>query len=168
MTETPQETVAQIRALITTLDEQIMKLVDSSPDTTQAAELLAEMNFLKRDMSVVYDTFSHAMAGIMGKTESLMLSDGTEIEKKSSYDRKGWDHKGLASAVADKLTQMSIDMDTGEVVKTPKEIALEMITYCAPSYWRIKELTKIGINADNYSEVGDLRTSIIVRKAKDQ
>jgi hypothetical protein len=33
-----------------------------------------------------------------------------------------------------------------------------------PSYWRIKELSAIGINADNYCEVDEPKTSIIVRK----
>jgi hypothetical protein len=110
--------------------------------------------------------FAGALSEIMGPVESLHLSDGTTIEKKSSYDRKGWKHADLGSAVAERLVKMSIDMDTGEVTKSPKEIAQEMLSYCAPSYWRIKELNKIGLNADNFSEVGELKTSIIVRKPK--
>jgi hypothetical protein len=43
-----------------------------------------------------------------------------------------------------------------------------MLNYCAPSYWKIKELQKLGINADNYCEVGQLKTSIIVRKGENQ
>jgi len=156
-----------IKQMITELDLEISEYIKSSPDVTQACEYLAEMNFLKRDFSFVYDTFSYAMIGVLGDSESVVLSSGVEIEKKSAYDRKGWDHKSLGNAVADKLIQMSVDMDTGEVLKTPHEIAVDLLTYCAPSYWRIKELNKIGINPDNYCEVGDLKTSIIVRKAKD-
>jgi hypothetical protein len=156
-----------IKKMITELDSEISEYVKSSPDLTQACEYLAEMNFLKRDFSFVYDTFSYAMIGVLGESESVVLSSGVEIEKKSAYDRKGWDHKSLGNAVADKLVKMSVDMDTGEVLKTPHEIAVDLLTYCAPSYWRIKELNKIGINPDNYCEVGDLKTNIIVRKAKD-
>lgn len=156
-----------IKQMIAELDLEISEYIKSSPDVTQACEYLAEMNFLKRDFSFVYDTFSYAMIGVLGDSESVVLSSGVEIEKKSAYDRKGWDHKSLGNAVADKLIQMSVDMDTGEVLKTPHEIAVDLLTYCAPSYWRIKELNKIGINPDNYCEVGDLKTSIIVRKAKD-
>lgn len=159
--------INEIKKLITELDSHIAEYVKSSPDVTQACEYLAEMNFLKRDLSFVYDTFSYSMIGVLGETDNIVLSSGVEIEKKSAYDRKGWDHKSLGNAVADKLVQMSVDMDTGEVLKTPHEIAVELLTYCAPSYWRIKELNKIGINPDNYCEVGDLKTSIIVRKAKD-
>ena len=159
--------INEIKKLITELDSQIGEYVKSSPDINQACEYLAEMNFLKRDLAFVYDTFSYAMIGVMGDTENVLLPSGVEIEKKSAYDRKGWDHKSLGNAVADKLVKMSIDMDTGEVIKTPHEIAVDLLTYCAPSYWRIKELNKIGINPDNYCEVGELKTSIIIRKAKD-
>jgi hypothetical protein len=106
------------------------------------------------------------MARIIGDEQEINLASGIKIEKNSSYERKGWKHKDLGSAVADKLMKMSVDMDTGEIMKSPQEIALDMLTYCAPSYWRVKELNKIGINPDNYCEVGDLKTSIIVRKAK--
>jgi hypothetical protein len=41
-----------------------------------------------------------------------------------------------------------------------------MLDFVQPSYWRVKELAKFGINADNYCEVGDYKTNIIVRKAK--
>lgn len=160
------EKLTEIRRLITELDAELFTLLESNPELEKACEILAEMNFLKRDFSSVYDSFSFSVSGLMGATENVSLTDGTEIEKKSSYDRKAWDHKSLASAVADKLTKMAVDMDTGEVIKSPREIAMEMVTYCAPSYWRIKELNKIGINADNYCEVGELKTSVIVRKSK--
>lgn len=157
-----------IKKLLTELDAEIFDYVSKSPDLVQACEYLAEMNFLKRDVGFVYDTFSHAMIGIMGDEENVSLTNGAQIEKKSAYDRKGWDHKSLGNAVADKIVQLSVDMQTGEVLKTTREMIADVLTYCAPSYWRIKELNKIGINADNYCEVGELKTSIIVRKAKEQ
>jgi len=54
-------------------------------------------------------------------------------------------------------------METGEVLKTPKEMVEQMIEFCGISYWRVKELSKIGINADNYCEVGEPKTNIIIR-----
>lgn len=158
--------IQQLRESILELDAAISAVISENPSPEEAATILAEINFLKRDLSTVYDTLAHSFGEIMGSMESILLEDGTVIEKKSAYDRKGWKHSELASAVADKLTQMSVDMDSGEILKTPQQIAEEMLMYCAPSYWRIKELGKIGINADNYSNVGELRTSIIVRKPK--
>jgi hypothetical protein len=155
-----------IKKLVAELDSELMDYADSEPDMVEACELLAELNFLKRDLATAYDSFSFAMGKIIGNEQEVNLSSGVKIEKTSSYERKGWKHKDLGSAVADKLIKMSVDMDTGEVTKSPYDIALDMLTYCAPSYWRVKELNKIGINPDNYCEVGDLKTSIIVRKAK--
>ena len=161
------EKIEQIRALITELDSELQSIADSDVEIPIACGILADINFLKRDLTFVYDGYAHLVGKIMGSTESIKLDNGAEIEKKSSYDRKSWDHKALASAVSDKLVKMSIDMDTGEVLKSPREIAMDMVTYCAPSYWRVNELNKIGINPDNYCEVGELKTSIIVRKPKD-
>jgi hypothetical protein len=161
------EKLAEIKELITKLEFDIDAFVSSEPSMDEACSALVEMNILKRDVSYMYDHLSRAVSRIMGETENISLPDGSTIEKKSSYDRKGWDHKALASVVAQKVVQMSVDMDTGEVIKSPQEIAAEMLTYCAPSYWRIKELNKLGVNADNYCEVGELRTSIIVRKPKE-
>jgi hypothetical protein len=158
--------IQELRSAIMDLDGAISSFLKENPSPEEAGTALAELNFLKRDISLVYDGFSHALSELMGPTESLALPDGTTIEKKSSYDRKGWKHADLGAAVAERLVKMSVDMDTGEVTKSPKEIAEEMLTYCAPSYWRIKELNKIGLNADNFSEVGELKTSIIVRKPK--
>jgi len=160
------EKIQELRSAILELDGNVSSFLAENPTAEKAGEVLAELNFLKRDMSVIYEQFANLFAEIMGLSDTLSLPDGTTIEKKSSYDRKGWKHLDLGSAVAERLVNMSVDMDTGEVTKSPKQIAEEMLTYCAPSYWRIKELNKIGINADSFSEVGELKTSIIVRKPK--
>jgi hypothetical protein len=117
-------------------------------------------------MSIVYDTFAGALSEMMGNIDHLTLSNGAVIEKKSSYDRKGWRHSEIASVVAQRIVQTSVDMDTGEVMKSPEEMAAEMLQYCAPSYWRVKECNKLNINLDNFCDVGELKTSIIVRKPK--
>jgi len=160
------EKIQELRSSLVNLDKELSLFMSGEPTPEDAGQGLAELNLLKRDVALVYDSFAHALSEIMGSTEILSLSDGTTIEKKSAYDRKGWKHLELGSAVAERLVKMSIDMDTGEVTKSPKEIAEEMLAYCAPSYWRIKELNKIGLNADNFSETGELKTSIIVRKPK--
>ncbi len=160
--------IQELQLLITALDVELSEFMDSSPSVSEACAVLIDVNLLKRDLSLVYDFFATSVGHVMGDTESVLIEGGGEVEKKSSYDRKGWQHKEIGSAVADKIVKMSVDMDTGEVMKTPREIAIEMLSYCAPSYWRIKELSKIGINPDNYCEVGELKTSIIVRKPKNK
>jgi hypothetical protein len=164
------EAVNSLRKAILQLDSELSKFIESNPSTAEAGEVLLNLNLTKRDLGFVYDSFSNAFSRIMESEQSLgvELANGATIEKKSSYDRKGWQHKELASAVVDRIIQSATDMDTGEIVKDSREIALELMNYCAPSYWRVKELSVIGINPDMYCETGDLKTSIIVRKGDNQ
>lgn len=157
-----------LRKMIVELDTAISEYLASSPDAEECGDALLQLNLAKRDLSTVYDSLSKGFSEIMQNDSVVQLSGGAVIEKKSSYDRRGWQHKEIASAVVDRLIQSSIDMDTGEVVKSPRQIALDLMTYCAPSYWRVKELSTLGINADNYCESGELKTSIIVRKGDNQ
>jgi hypothetical protein len=156
--------IAQLRLLIIDLEAEVMKTIDDGATLEEAGNMLLHLNLTKRDMGIVYDTVAHRFGEMMDMESAVPLPGNAIIEKKSSYERKAWQHKDLAKVVVDRLTQMAVDMDTGEVVKSPEDIAMELMTYCAPSYWRIKELNNIGINPDMYCETGVLKTSIIVRK----
>ena len=155
-----------LRRAIVDLDKVVSEYIQSSPDQKECGDALLQLNLAKRDLSVVYDSLSKGFSDIMGDGQEsvIHLGNGALIEKKSAYDRRGWQHKEIASAVVDRLVQSAIDIDTGEVLKSPTQIALDLMTYCAPSYWRVKELSTLGINADNYCETGELKTNIIVRK----
>ena len=160
--------IVELREQIKNLSEEIDTYVLSDASVTEASEGLLQLNLAKRDIATVYDTLTHFVALKLGDETEISLGEGALIEKKTAYDRKAWEHKKLGSAVVDKLVKMSIDMDTGEVIKTPSEIAIQLLDFCAPSYWRVKELSSIGINADMYCETGQLKTTIIVRKGENQ
>ena len=162
------ENVSVLRQAIIEMDRALSEFVQSDPPLDEVAKVLLQLNLAKNDLAMAYDSVSSRLSSMIKDKEILSLENGAQIEKKSSYDRKGWQHKELANAVVDKITRMSVDMDTGEITKNSSEIALELLKYCAPSYWRVKELSGIGINADNYCEVGQLKTSIIVRKGDNQ
>ena len=128
-------------------------------------DTLVLLHSIKADIGVIFSQYSALFADKIKKTEGT-ASNGQVIEKKSAFDRKGWKHEDIASEVLRRLGDLSVDMDTGEVIMTSEEIALKLLEYVQPSYWRVKELSKLGINADQYCEVGELKTSIIVRKEK--
>jgi hypothetical protein len=85
------------------------------------------------------------------------------IETKTGAPRKKWDHKMLAHLVAKKITDKAIDMDTGEVLKTPQQMIQELLIYAAPSYWRVAALKELGIDPDDFCEVGEPLTNLIYR-----
>ncbi len=157
--------IANLRRAIMQLDLAIEQDAQGL-DAREACKLLVSLHEAKTELGVVYSTMEKAVADAMGRDEEVVLDDGSRIEKKFDPGRKGWKHKDLASVVSEKLSMLAIDMDTGEVVMSPQEVAERVLDYVQPSYWRIKKLAELGINADNYCELGEPKTSIAVRRAK--
>jgi hypothetical protein len=159
--------VSEISKKLMDADRNFSAAREQDVDIEQLCESLKILNFLKQELSSVYDTAVKIVADKMGSVPMISLGDGTTIEKKSGSDRKSWDHDGLASIVTRRLVEMSTDLDSGEMNSTIDDIASQLLRFVQPSYWRIKELSKIGVNADNYCQVSDeVKTSIIIRKAK--
>jgi hypothetical protein len=134
----------------------------SNGTTEQVAAALYGLDQAKREIGELLERAKDRLIADMGESQEMKLL-GRTFEKKVGAPRKSWDHKTLADVVSTRISDMSIDMETGEVLKTPKEMVEQMIEFCGISYWRVKELSKIGINADNYCEVGEPKTNIIIR-----
>lgn len=145
------------------IDSLLTKYIETVPDVAEAAEMLVQFNMVKRDLAVIYDSFAGKIATLMGNIGEVATQSGATIEKKSAVERKKWMHPELASAVAERLTDMSVDMDTGERVMTPGQMVQKLLDYAAVSYWRVGKLGELGINPDIYCEQGETKTSIIVR-----
>jgi hypothetical protein len=156
------EEIAKIRERIAEMEDRLQAYLDGKPTDRDICAVLIEFNEMKAFLKVVYDSFAIKVGSVLSD-DSVVLENG-EVERAYSKRRTGWQHRVLASAVADKLSQMAVDMDTGEVRVSPKDLAASMLSYVQPSYWKTTELAKIGINADNYCEAGDTKVSIIVRR----
>jgi hypothetical protein len=152
------------------IGKHLLKIYDlvsealASGEIEQAAETLVALDGIKREIGEMHESAKNALIERMGETAEY-THEGFVFEKKSGAPRKTWDHQSLGQIVAQRLIDLSMDMDTGEMTRTPEQIARDMLIYAAPSYWRVTELNKIGVNADNYCEVGEPKASIIIRKA---
>ena len=102
----------------------------------------------------------------MGNFPEHTLAGGIKVERRQGATRKKWDHLTLAKSVTEKLYQMAIDIDTGEMTMDNQQIAIKILEYVAPSYWRVKKLAEIGINADTYCEVSEGGLSLVIRQAQ--
>jgi hypothetical protein len=151
---------------LSNLNKELTEYIDSNPDIDEAAEGLAKLNFAKRELSVIYDSFAHGVGNLMGSSGMIETASGITIEKKTAADRKKWRHPELATRVAERLSEMSVDMDTGEIVMSAQDMVVKLLDYAAVSYWRVGKLGEIGVNPDSYCEQGDFKTSIIIREAK--
>jgi len=149
------------------IDVEIKSLGSDSVTVESACSDLSDLNRLKMEMSVVYDSAVAIVAEKMADLPEVTLGDGTKLEKKTSYDRKSWKHEELANVVSRRIVQLSTDLDTGEVTATPETVGIEILKYLQPSYWRIKALAGIGVSADEYCEVSEeTKTNVIVRRPK--
>lgn len=145
------------------LDTAIMQIAKSD-DSETACTKLVDVHRLKGDMSMIYDSATNVVSDVMRDLAEVSLPNGMKIEKKTGSSRKTWNHKDLANVVAKRIVESSVDMNTGEVVLSSEQMIENMLVYVQPSYWRVKELSAIGINADRFCEVDEPKTSIIVRK----
>lgn len=156
--------ITNFRKTLLDLDENICAYLGTDPNVEELCNSLLGLNLIKSELSMIYDHFASMVAEAMGAEQEVLLAEGAKIEKKLSSSRTGWQHKDLAGAVAKKIIDLSVDLETGEVVTSTEEMLVQLLDFVQPSYWRIKELQGIGINPDNYCEVGNTKTSIIVRK----
>lgn len=160
------ESVTKLTKDFMELGQQFKDLCASDESLATIADAVVAVHSLKAEMSVLYDDVCQSMIEKMGNVPEVGTTAGHTVEKKSGADRKKWDHDGLAKNVASRINDMAVDLDTGEVIMSPQDMMLKMLDYAAVSYWRVKELSKIGVSADSFCEVSESKTNIIVRKAK--
>jgi hypothetical protein len=122
------------------------------------------LNRAKVETKELFELVSADVISRMGSLPEHTLVDGTVVERRQATARKKWDHLTLAKSVTEKLQQMAIDMDTGETTMSNQEIAVSLLDYVAPSYWRVKKLADLGINADLYCEVTEGGLHLVIRK----
>lgn len=148
------------------LDEVIISYFATEPDVTDACVVLIRLNRIKNDMKTVYDSCSNKVGDLL-KDGQTFLPDGYSVEKKWAVNRTGWKHKDLAAVVAKRITDMSVDMDSGEILMSREEMVQALLNYMQPSYWKVTSLREIGINPDHYSQAGEAKPSLILRKPKE-
>jgi hypothetical protein len=148
--------------------EDALKIFKNNNSTSveEACKILVAVSNFKTQLAMIYEDFSFYTIGMMSGSEVIILPSGVTVEKKSSKDRKGWQHKDLASVVADRIRNLSIDMDTGERVMSQEEMIVKLLDYVQPSYWRVTALSDIGVNADDFCQAGEIKETISIRRNK--
>ncbi|NBR35806.1 MAG: hypothetical protein EBT80_00185 [Chitinophagales bacterium] len=158
--------ISQALDLLRSAAKSAAELIQNTEGSSvnDSCELAAALNRAKAEAKELYELVSGDVIERMGSMPEHILSDGTVVERRQATARKKWDHLTLAKSVTEKLNQMAIDMDTGEMTMSHQEIAIRLLDYVAPSYWRVKKLADLGINADMYCEVTDGGINLIIRK----
>lgn len=161
-----EDWITSFRQEIGRLYQAVDDFAASEPDPVVVAEAVSALHAARADLTMVWESLVGLAVEVMGALPEVTLTDGTKIEKRNASDRKTWDHQSIARAVAERITDLSVNPMTGERTMTPDEMIVALLDYAAPSYWRVKALSGIGIDADRYCETTEGKPSIIVRKAK--
>lgn len=163
-----RETIEEIGSLARHLERLIIfASEDEVENVIEAIEELRAINGIKATIRDLYADYEQIVAHSMEEvTYGIELPDGYVAERMEASPRKKWQHKELGAEVARRIVDQAIDMETGEITLSRTEIAERMLQFAAPSYWRIKELKKLAIEADKYCDFGDPKISVVVRQPK--
>lgn len=135
-------------------------------DEKSACEILVAISHIKSDISETYSEMEKILLGLLEDRSPVVSDDGSVVEKIYDKSRKGWRHAEIAEEVADRIQRMAVDLDTGEVKLSTKEMITKLLQYAGISYWKVTTLRDIGIDADDYCESGESIPKISLRKAK--
>lgn len=157
-------TPAELRSSLIMLDDFLSSEGIARTSLEEALEHLVMLNKAKKDIADIYDSYATKMVERMQseKATDVKLDSGVELKCKSGAPRKSWDNENLLKVVYDRIQSSSVDMDTGEMMLSQEEIITKLLDYIQPSYWRVGALNEIGINADQYCEVGEPKTNIAI------
>jgi hypothetical protein len=141
-------------------------LHERDADDPEREMRLIFLGFILGEAKKIISDLQKETADLLLKSDwdrSPMENQQFSLETKTGQPRKKWNHKGLAALVASRINDRSIDMDTGEVLKTPQEQIIELLEYASASYWRVGALKELGIDVDEYCEVLDPITNLVYR-----
>lgn len=142
--------------------------MDSLDDysTEDILQLASDLHLAK---SLVGDLFNELQTRVTDHLGSLPIPvavDGATIEIKAGSPRKTWDHDSLINDVTKRIVDSSIDLNTGEVVKTTPEMIKEALAFAGISYWKVTKLKELHLDADEYCEVGEAKKNLVIRRNK--
>jgi hypothetical protein len=162
-----KDVLAQFQKQILDLDTFLTE-ISANPDwdIQDVSETYFQLSSMKSQVSLLAKQIENVLISKMQDVEAISVSSGDMIVKEWSKNRKAWQHKDLAHAVAERIQSLAIDMDTGERTMTTGEMIEAMLDYVQPSYWRVTALSNIGLNADSYCQAGDSEAKIRIEKAK--
>jgi hypothetical protein len=160
----------EIRESIVSLDAMIAATGDligsgiPSVDRLEVAEVAVALNNSLTALKDVFSILSSDAITQLEYTPEPIEVDGGSVEIRAGSSRKSWDHDRLASVVAKRIHDSSVDITTGEVVMSTEQMIQEILKYAAVSYWRVGALKDLDLTADNYCDVSEPKTNLIIKR----
>jgi hypothetical protein len=161
-------TLNEVHSLLRALEGCIMQLGDDI-DSTEKEELLqfaSDLHAAKGYISELFNEVQSVVTEHLGHLAVPVTVDGATVEIKSGSPRKTWDHQSLIEDVSKRIVDSSVDLNTGEVIKSPTEMIREALQFAGISYWKVTKLKELHLDADEYCEVGESKKNLVIRRNK--
>lgn len=154
----------ELEARARALTKKAILASEEDNNLSDLAEAIYAANAVKRSAADLWTQME--AVGIAQLPFETTIDGGAVLTLRDGAPRKAWQHKDIAKEVAHRIYTAAFDFETGEMLKSSEELAQEILKYAGVSYWRVKELAKLGISADKYCEVGDPKTTIRIDHPK--
>ena len=163
------ERVDEITALLEELVEISAEIRTPEVRDTMMEEDVAHMLVLidvcSKRIKATKENLDAALNVILPQDTPVEISDlDVSIEKRISAPKKNWDHEGLLSVAIEAILERERDPLDG-TINTPYPVLMaEIFRYAAVSYWRVKPLKELGVNANDFCELGDRKVSFQITR----
>ena len=167
--ENPSSALREAHTSLRSFESDLMEMSNGNIDFTSTEELLqlaSDLHLVKSYVTELFNELQLVVTDHIGHMATPVTVDGATVEIKAGSPRKSWDHAGLIDDVSKRIVDSSVDLNTGEVVKTPTEMIKEALQFAGISYWKVTKLKELHLDADEYCEVGEAKKQLVIRRNK--
>lgn len=168
--ENPTEALKSVYTALRSFESDLQEMDSSSnldyASVEETLQLASDMHMIKAYTTELFNELQSMITNHLSHLPAPVAVDGATVEIKSGSPRKTWDHQSLIDDVSKRIVDSSVDLNTGEVVKTPTEMIKEALQFAGISYWKVTKLKELHLDADEYCEVGEAKKQLVIRRDK--
>ena len=154
----------KLDTILALMQEVSWDLDDAGSVGESPEETIVLFHRLKGESAALFKKYEAAFIQQVETTPvPLETLAGDQVEIKRGSGRKGWRHAELMDEAIERVLERATDFDTGEVVWDSERCMRELVKLFSPS-WRVKALSGIGLDADQYSEKGAESENVSIRR----
>jgi hypothetical protein len=142
-------------------DSHIRRVDLSEQDVATLVSVLDAVRDLGYTLKSIDESVVEALTDKVGDPVSV---DGVVAEVKWSKPRKQWENERLAPLVSEEIIAKAIDPETGTLTVPVSQLIPQLLQYVGVSYWKVTALKALGLNPDEFCEVGKAKPSVVLRK----
>lgn len=131
-------------------------------DTASLVSMLDAVRDMVNTLKTTDEQIVEALVKKMGDPVSI---GGAVAEVKWGKPRKQWETEKLGALVSEEILTRAIDPETGALEVPVSQLIQRLLNFVGVSYWKVTALKALGIDPDEFCEVGPAKASVVIRKS---